>query len=99
MDLFGRKRIAELEIANANLNRRLQDQEDMRREADSCWRDLAKQLSANNIALGRVIAKVDPTFAQDELDPKRKAASDVLGQEVIRKIMNDDHFSNRTRGY
>lgn len=57
------------------------------------------QVSITNLAMGRIIAKIDPTYITPEDDPARKAASDALGEEVIRKLKGEDHYSNRTRGY
>lgn len=57
------------------------------------------QVSVINLALGRVIAKIDPNYAIPEDDPTRKAASDALGEAVIKKLQGEDHYSNRTRGF
>lgn len=57
------------------------------------------QISVMNLAMGRVIAKIDPAFVTPEDDPVRKAASDAAGQAVIEKLLGEDHYSNRTRGY
>ena len=47
-------------------------------------------------ALGRIIAKLDPTFGQPELDPARKAASDKLADEVLSRLTAEqavrDHY-------
>lgn len=82
-DLFGRKRIAELEKANANLNRRLQEWE------DGTGRKLNRieaQLSTITLGLGRVIAKLDARFAEDESNasPERKAESDRIAAAILR---------------
>lgn len=37
-------------------------------------------------ALGRIIAKLDPMYAINEFDPQRKAASDKIGEEVIKRL-------------
>jgi hypothetical protein len=60
---------------------------------------IRSQVSVTNLSLGRIIAKIDPAYATPEDDPKRKAASDAIGEEVIRKLLGEDHYSNRTRGY
>lgn len=57
------------------------------------------QLSVQNRALGKILAKIDPTFLTPEDDPVRKAASDALGDAVIRKLEGEDRYSNPTRGF
>lgn len=54
-------------------------------------------LRATNLAVGRIVAKLDPTFAESEFDPARKAASDAAGNTVIQRLLGEDHYSNRTR--
>lgn len=60
---------------------------------------MRSQISVMNLAMGRVIAKIDPAFVTPEDDPVRKAASDAAGEAVIKKLMGEDHYSNRTRGF
>jgi hypothetical protein len=36
--------------------------------------------------VARLIAKLDPMYAKPEIDPDRKAESDRLGEEVIKKL-------------
>lgn len=36
--------------------------------------------------LGRVIAKLDAKYAEPELDPKRRAESDKLAEETLRRL-------------
>lgn len=60
---------------------------------------IRSQVSVTNLAIGRVIAKIDPMFVTPEDDPVRKAASDAAGQAVINKLLGEDHSSNRTRGF
>lgn len=93
MDLFGRKRIAELERANANLNRRLADWEDHWKRLEPIF----AQGKATNLALARIIAKIDPEYGRSEFDPKRKAESDALGDQIIRKLISEHNLSNPTR--
>lgn len=70
------------------------------RSENSALRDQLVQLQRDirilSQACGRVIAKIDPMFITPEDDPVRKAASDALGEEVIRKLLGEDHYSNRT---
>lgn len=49
---------------------------------------LLKQMSALGSGLGRVIAKLDARFAEDESNasPERKAESDRIGEEVIKRL-------------
>lgn len=54
----------------------------MRRELDLYKGVLAR-------GMGRILAKLDPAFAQDPHDPKVKAESDRLGEEVIRRLKSE----------
>lgn len=92
MDLFGKKRIAELEKANSNLNRRLQEWED---SAFSSLKKHTNQLALTNRALGRIIAKLDPMYGASEHDPVRKANSDAIGDEVIKRLQGEIEASTK----
>jgi hypothetical protein len=52
------------------------------------------RLSVTDRALGRIIAKLDPTFADSEFDPARKAESDRIGAEVMRKLIGE-HLASK----
>jgi hypothetical protein len=92
MDIFGKKRIRELEIANANLNDRLERWEEHYRR----FEQLAAQNKVTNLAVARIIAKLDPQYARDEMDPQRKRESDDLSNEIIRKLIAEHRASNPT---
>lgn len=47
---------------------------------------IEKQLSAISPGLGRIIAKLDAKFAESEFTPERRAESDKLAEEVIRRL-------------
>ena len=53
------------------------------------------QAIASNRGMGRLLAKLDPLFGVDELDPERKADSDRIGQDIIRKLIAEHVASNR----
>lgn len=55
------------------------------------------QVSVTNRAVGRIVAKLDPAFADSEHDPARKIDSDALGDAVIQRLLGEVHYSNRTR--
>lgn len=83
MNIWPWSRIHELEHANANLNRRLEQWE------DSIGRDISRVLVQVNTltpGIGRIIAKLEPGFTVDEQDPARKAKSDRLAKETIRRL-------------
>ena len=44
----------------------------------------------SNAAMARLIAKLDPTYGIPEIDPKRKAESDKLGEAVIKRLKAED---------
>jgi len=47
---------------------------------------LTDGLQVHNLALGRIIAKLDPLFGVPEDDPARKAASNKLSNDIIAKL-------------
>jgi hypothetical protein len=57
---------------------------------------LHDRLSVTDRAIGRLVAKLDPTFAQSEFDPARKAESDRIGDEVMRKLIGEHLASKRS---
>lgn len=93
-DIFGKKRIAELERANANLNRRLQDWEDYRKRIEP----LMVQSKITNLAVARIIAKIDPEYCRSEFDSKRRADSDAIGDQVLRKLLSENRTANHHTG-
>jgi hypothetical protein len=50
-----------------------------------------------SLAIGRLVTVVDPMYATAEDDPARRAASDALGERVIRKLLSEHRLSNPTR--
>ena len=57
---------------------------------------LRTSTNTNNLALGRILAKLEPVLAQSELDPARKADSDKLGNDIIKRLQAEqavrDHY-------
>jgi len=51
---------------------------------------IREDLGAILPGLGRVIAKLDPMYGRDELDPERIAESDAIGEAVIERL-KDEH--------
>jgi hypothetical protein len=47
---------------------------------------IVNAIAAIGSGLGRIIAKFDPLYAQDELDPERRKASDEIGDKVMAKL-------------
>lgn len=47
---------------------------------------LTRAIMLQNAALARIIAKLDPLYDADELDPSRKAASDAISARIIAKL-------------
>ena len=91
-DIFGRKRIAQLEEANRNLNRRLEQWEN---DLGPKLEKALKHTAVYDRAVGRIIAKLDPMYGRDEADPVRKAESDRISDEAIGRIYAEHAASNR----
>lgn len=47
---------------------------------------ILKQVNAITPGLGRVIAKLDTQFGRADIDPTRKAESDKLAEETIKRL-------------
>jgi len=47
--------------------------------------------------LGRIIAKIDPAYIGPEDDPKRKAESDRLGEEAIKRMIGEQQARDKHR--
>lgn len=88
MNIWPWSRIRELEQANRNLNRRLEQWEEF----------LAPQLIGANRAMGRLIAKLDPEYGRSEFDPQRKRESDELSDQIIRKMIAEHTVSKPPEG-
>lgn len=56
---------------------------------------LEREIQIRDRMLGRIIAKLDPNYIGDEADPLRKAESDRLSDEVIKRLYAEHEASNR----
>lgn len=56
---------------------------------------LKGQITAANRGMGRLIAKLDPNYGRDELDPAVRAESDRISDAVIRRLIAEHVESNR----
>jgi len=72
-------------------NLRLEDN----RKLDTRILFMQGQIIASNRGIGRLIAKLDPSYGQDELDPTRRKASDDLSDQIIKKLIAEHVMSNR----
>lgn len=89
MDLFGRKRIAQLEESLATQQRLFNIQQQGWRNMEDRYHQLIDAILFHNRALGRVIAKLDPNYGIPENDPSRVAESDRIGDAVIAKLLGE----------
>lgn len=64
----------------------------------SALKALKGEIALHNRALSRIIGKIDPHFAEDESSPERKAASDKLTEQVIRKLVGEHLANNMHKG-
>lgn len=94
MDLFGKRRIAQLEDALETQKRLFDIQQQGWREMESRYRILHSHLAVTNRGIGRLIAKLDPLYAADELNRDRKAESDKIGNAVLSRLMSEHKLSN-----
>lgn len=94
MDLFGRKRIKALEIQLAHRDAML---EQYRNEL-SRYADLKTAILRHNLALGRIIGKLDPIYVEPEMSAERRAASDEIGRKVLEKLFGENKAANHSTG-
>lgn len=50
---------------------------------------LTIKTAAIGTGVGRIIAKIDPVYGQDELDPARMTESDRIGKQIIEKLTGE----------
>lgn len=60
--------------------------------------DLRQELRGISLALGRIVALLDPMFAIPEDHPLRRADSDRLAETVIKKLLAEDAARRATGG-
>lgn len=58
---------------------------------------LAIQVQAQQLGIGRIIAKLDPAYGGPEIDPTRRAESDKLGKQVIERLAAEAEIHKRYR--
>lgn len=95
MDLFGRKRIAELEESLATQQRLFDIQQMSWKEMELRYDKLLTELRTYQRAMGRIIGKLDPAFTDDPHDPAVKARSDAIGEAVIARLRGEVIESNK----
>jgi len=61
-------------------------------------KEIQKDYRVTQQALGRIVAKLDPDYNKSESDPSRKAESDRLGEEVIKRLEAEDWARRHTTG-
>lgn len=93
MNIWPWNRISELERANANLQGRLQRWEDYWKQ----FEQLKAQNKVTNLAVARIIAKIDPEYVRSEFDPDRRKESDEINDKIMRKLLSEHLASNPTR--
>lgn len=57
---------------------------------------LTEQVRLSNMIIARLA--VDPNFTRDELDPAKRAESDRLADETIRRLRGEDLARRHTTG-
>lgn len=73
------------------------DLEDARksvRQARESVYGLQRDFKPLRMAIGRILAKVDPVYCRDELDPMRKVESDEIAEQALKKIYSEYKASN-----
>lgn len=53
---------------------------------------------AANRGMARLLAKLDPQFNRDELDPVRRAESDAINDQIMRRLISEHVESNKMEG-
>ena len=61
-------------------------------------KEIQKDYRVTQQALGRIVAKLDPDYNKPESDPARKAESERLGEEVIKRLEAEDWARKHTTG-
>lgn len=91
MNIWPWSRIRELERANSNLNRRLEQWETrLSTELNS----IRGHAIVANRGMARLVAKLDPEYNKSELTAERRAESDRIGDEVMKKLLAEYKASN-----
>lgn len=88
--IMGRLSTHELGVAYDNLRRTEASEGRAWKSAHKLERDF-KPL---RMAIGRILAKVDPQYCRDELDPMRKVESDEIAKQALAKIYSEHKASN-----
>lgn len=67
-----------------------QERDHFQRLASEQGRECEVYRRVLDAGLGKILAKVDPLYAQSEFDPARREASDAIGRQVIEKLLGED---------
>jgi len=93
-DFFNRKRVRELEALLQNRDDRLEAQT----ELIASIRTAISETRVTNMAVARMIAAMDPMYRKSELSPERKAKSDQIGDEILRRLWAEDAARKHSLG-
>lgn len=70
----------------------------LRIKLDTAEGNAKKQMDLLITAVAHLIAKSNAFFAKDELDPERKADSDKLAEDVIKRLKAEQMARDHTTG-
>lgn len=59
--------------------------------------DFNRNISVQNRAFGHILARINPILGIPEDDPKRRADSDALGEEIIRRLKGEVQVTEKYR--
>lgn len=97
-DIFGKQRIAQLEESLAGRERLFDILLMGWKDQSAQLRGLKDDIRTNNIAIGRIIAKLDPIYNISEYDPVRIEESNRISEEAINRIYAEHAASNKHTG-
>lgn len=80
--------------ANATLNGRLEQWENFHQRLEQ----LMVQNKVTNLAVARIVAKIDPQYGRSDFDPERRKESDELSNEIIRKLIVEHRAAQTPEG-
>lgn len=56
---------------------------------------MRRQLDVVAPGIGRIIARIEPLYAQDELDPQRRRESDEIAERVLKRLFTESEIRRR----
>lgn len=96
--LRGELSLAKLELERHSANHYYNRSNEIEAQLNEAVHSRNELLASMSLAMGRLVAKLDPTYNVDEMDPDRRKASDAIGKSVMNRLLAESAAQRKMMG-